>query len=128
MFVTTKEMLLRAQEGHYAVGAFNVENLEFVMAVVRAAQSKRSPVIMQTTPGTVRYASLDYFVAMVRCAAESTDVPVALHLDHGDGFDRCVQAIRDRWVARPLRGQHCPHRVGHQGGPAHRPPRRGRAR
>ena len=49
MFVTTKEMLLRAQEGHYAVGAFNVENLEFVMAVVRAAQSKRSPVIMQTT-------------------------------------------------------------------------------
>ena len=108
MFVTTKEMLLRAQEGHYAVGAFNVENLEFVMAVVRAAQSKRSPVIMQTTSGTVRYASLDYFVAMVRCAAESADVPVALHLDHGNGFDRCVQAIRAGYSSVMIDGSHVP--------------------
>ena len=62
MFVTTKQMLLDAQAGHYAVGAFNVENLEFVMAVVRAAEERRSPVILQTTPGTIKYASLDYFL------------------------------------------------------------------
>ena len=61
MLTTTKEMLLKAQDGHYAVGAFNVENLEFVMAVIAAAEERHSPVIMQTTPGTVKYASLDYF-------------------------------------------------------------------
>ena len=90
MLVTTKQMLLDAQEGHYAVGAFNVENLEFVMAVIRAAEERRSPVIMQTTPGTIKYASLDYFAAMVKCAADAATVPVALHLDHGDGFNRCM--------------------------------------
>ena len=93
MLVTTKEMLLRAQEGHYAIGAFNVENLEFVMAVIAAAESKHSPVILQTTPGTIKYASLDYFASMCRAAAENARVPVAIHLDHGDSFERCVQAM-----------------------------------
>lgn len=108
MFVDTKQMLLDAQSGHYAVGAFNVENLEFVMAVVAAAQEKHSPVIMQTTPGSVKYASLDYFVAMVRTAAEEASVPVALHLDHGDGFDRCVQAIRAGYTSVMIDGSHVP--------------------
>lgn len=106
MFVTTKDMLERAQEGHYAVGAFNVENLEFVMAVVRAAEERRSPVILQTTPGTVRYASLDYLVAMARVAAEEASVPVALHLDHGDGFNRCVQAMRAGYTSVMIDGSH----------------------
>ncbi|MCH3956391.1 MAG: class II fructose-bisphosphate aldolase, partial [Olsenella sp.] len=108
MFVTTKDMLERAQEGHYAVGAFNVENLEFVMAVIRAAEERRSPVIMQTTPGTVKYASLDYFAAMARVAAENASVPVALHLDHGDGFDRCVQAMRAGYTSVMIDGSHVP--------------------
>lgn len=108
MFVDTKQMLLDAQSGHYAVGAFNVENLEFVMAVVAAAQEKHSPVIMQTTPGSVKYASLDYFVAMVRTAAEAASVPIALHLDHGDGFDRCVQAIRAGYTSVMIDGSHVP--------------------
>lgn len=108
MFVDTKQMLLDAQSGHYAVGAFNVENLEFVMAVVAAAQEKHSPVIMQTTPGSVKYASLDYFVAMVHTAAEAASVPVALHLDHGDGFDRCAQAIRAGYTSVMIDGSHVP--------------------
>lgn len=108
MFVDTKQMLLDAQSGHYAVGAFNVENLEFVMAVVAAAEEKHSPVIMQTTPGSVKYASLDYFVAMVRTAAEAASVPVALHLDHGDGFDRCTQAIRAGYTSVMIDGSHVP--------------------
>ena len=108
MFVTTKQMLLDAQAGHYAVGAFNVENLEFVMAVVRAAEERRSPVILQTTPGTIKYASLDYFAAMVRCAAEEATVPVALHLDHGDGFDRCIQAARAGYTSVMIDGSHVP--------------------
>lgn len=108
MFVDTKQMLLDAQAGHYAVGAFNVENLEFVMAVVAAAEEKHSPVIMQTTPGSVKYASLDYFAAMVRVAAEAASVPVALHLDHGDGYNRCAQAIRAGYTSVMIDGSHVP--------------------
>ena len=108
MLVTTKEMLLDAQAGHYAVGAFNVENLEFVMAVIKAAEDKKSPVIMQTTPGTVKYANLDYFAAMCKVAADAASVPVAIHLDHGDGFDRCVQAMHAGYTSVMIDGSHVP--------------------
>lgn len=108
MFVTTKEMLLDAQAGHYAIGAFNIENLEFVMAVIRAAEERRSPVILQTTPGTIKYASLDYLSAMCRVAAEAASVPVALHLDHGDSFDRSVQAMRAGYTSVMIDGSHVP--------------------
>ena len=108
MLVTTKDMLLKAQEGHYAVGAFNVENLEFVMAVIAAAEERHSPVIMQTTPGTVKYASLDYFAAMCKVAAEAASVPVAIHLDHGDGFDRCIQAMHAGYTSVMIDGSHVP--------------------
>lgn len=106
MLVTTKEMLLDAQAGHYAVGAFNVESLEFVMAVIKAAEDKKSPVIMQTTPGTVKYANLDYFAAMCKVAADAASVPVAIHLDHGDGFDRCVQAMHAGYTSVMIDGSH----------------------
>ena len=108
MLVTTKEMMLEAQRGHYAIGAFNVENLEFVMAVLAAAEERKSPVIMQTTPGTVKYASLEYFHALVAAAAAQTDVPVALHLDHGDGYDRCMQALRVGYTSVMIDGSHVP--------------------
>ncbi|MDU5129777.1 class II fructose-bisphosphate aldolase [Atopobium minutum] len=106
MLVSTKEMLRDAQARHYAVGAFNVENLEFVMAVIRAAEAKKSPVIMQTTPGTLKYAGLEYFVSMVRTAAQKASVPVALHLDHGDSFDRCMQAMRAGYTSVMIDGSH----------------------
>ena len=106
MLVTTKEMLLDAQKNHYAVGAFNIENLEFVMAVLAAAEETKSPVIMQTTPGTVKTAGLDYFYGMVKAAAERASVPVALHLDHGDGFDRCMQALRVGYTSVMIDGSH----------------------
>lgn len=106
MLVTTKEMLLDAQKNHYGVGAFNVENLEFVMAVLAAAEETKSPVIMQTTPGTVKSAGLDYFYGMVAAAAARTEVPVALHLDHGDGYDRCMQALRTGYTSVMIDGSH----------------------
>ncbi|MBY4797457.1 class II fructose-bisphosphate aldolase [Collinsella sp. AGMB00827] len=109
MLVTTKEMLLDAQKNHYGVGAFNVENLEFVMAILAAAEELRSPVIMQTTPGTVKSAGLDYFYGMVSAAAARTDVPVALHLDHGDGFDRCMQAMKVGYTSVMIDGSHVPY-------------------
>ena len=106
MLVTTKEMLLDAKKNHYGVGAFNVENLEFVMAVLKAAEETKSPVIMQTTPGTIKTAGLDYFYGMVKAAAERTEVPVALHLDHGDGYNRCMQALRCGYTSVMIDGSH----------------------
>lgn len=108
MLVTTKEMLLDAQRNHYAVGAFNVENLEFVMAVLAAAEETKSPVIMQTTSGTIKMTGLDYFYGMVKAAAERTSVPVALHLDHGDGYDRCMKALRTGYTSVMIDGSHVP--------------------
>lgn len=104
--VTTKEMLKAAQEGHYAVGAFNVENMEMAMAVVEAADELNAPVIVQTTPSTVRYAGLDYYLANVSAAARMTHVPVAMHLDHGSDFQMAVQALRTGYTSIMIDGSH----------------------
>ncbi|MGN0417653.1 tagatose-bisphosphate aldolase subunit GatY [Anaerostipes faecalis] len=104
--VTTKQMLLDAQEGNYAVGAFNVENMEMVMAVMEAAEELQSPVIMQTTPSTVKYAGLDFFLANVKAAAERCSVPVAMHLDHGSSFELAMQAYRTGYTSIMIDGSH----------------------
>lgn len=104
--VTTKQLLSDAQKGGYAIGAFNVENMEMVQAVLAAAEELRSPVIMQTTPSTVKYAGLDYFYANVRAAAERTDVPVVMHLDHGSSFELAMQALRTGYTSIMIDGSH----------------------
>lgn len=104
--VTTKEMMLDAQKNGYAIGAFNVESMEFVMAVIQAAEECNSPVILQTTPGTVKFAGLDMYYAMVAAAAKNATVPVAMHLDHGDGFDRCMKALRCGYTSVMIDGSH----------------------
>ena len=101
MLVTSKELLLKAQEGGYAVGAFNVENMEMVQAVLAAAEELNSPVIMQTTPSTVKYAGLDYYLANVEAAAKRTKVPVVMHLDHGNSFELAMQAYRTGYTCHP---------------------------
>ena len=106
MLVTTKEMLLKAQEGNYAVGAFNVENMEMVMAVIKAAEELNAPVIMQTTPSTVKYAGLDYYLANVATAAKNAKVPVAMHLDHGSSFSLAMQALRQGYTSIMIDGSH----------------------
>lgn len=104
--VTTKKMLLDAQKGQYAVGAFNVENMEMVMAVIEAAEELHSPVIMQTTPSTVKYAGLDYYLANVKAAAERAGIPVALHLDHGSSYGLAMQALRIGYTSIMIDGSH----------------------
>ncbi|MGL5312988.1 MAG: tagatose-bisphosphate aldolase subunit GatY [Peptostreptococcaceae bacterium] len=104
--VTTTEMLKKAQEGNYAVGAFNVENMEMVMAVIAAAEELQAPVILQTTPSTVKYAGLDYYFANVKVAAEKASVPVAMHLDHGSSFDLAMQALRSGYTSIMIDGSH----------------------
>jgi tagatose 1,6-diphosphate aldolase GatY/KbaY len=99
-------MLLKAQEGNYAVGAFNVENMEMVMAVIAAAEELNAPVIMQTTPSTVKYAGLDYYLANVATAAKNAKVPVAMHLDHGSSFSLAMQALRQGYTSIMIDGSH----------------------
>lgn len=102
--VTTKQLLLDAQAGGYAVGAFNVENMEMVQAVVAAAEELKSPVIMQTTPSTVKYAGLEYFYANVKAAAEKASVPMVMHLDHGSNFELAMQALRAGYTSIMIDG------------------------
>ncbi|WP_432647896.1 class II fructose-1,6-bisphosphate aldolase [Mitsuokella sp.] len=104
MLVTSKELLQEAQKGHYAVGAFNVENMEMVMAVLAAAEAQNSPVIMQTTPGTIKYAGCDYYYANVAAAAKRSKVPVVMHLDHGDSFARAMDAFRNGYTSIMIDG------------------------
>ncbi|MDD3362951.1 MAG: tagatose-bisphosphate aldolase subunit GatY [Hespellia sp.] len=104
--VTTKQLLLDAQAGQYAVGAFNVENMEMIQAVVAAAEELRSPVIMQTTPSTVQYADLAYFYANAKVAAERATVPVVMHLDHGSSFELAMKALRTGYTSIMIDGSH----------------------
>jgi fructose-bisphosphate aldolase class II len=93
--LTNKEVLEAARAGGYAVGAFNINNMEILQAVVEAAKEEKSPVIIAATPGAIKYAGLDYIVAMVETASELTPVPMTLHLDHGTDVDivaRCIEA------------------------------------
>ena len=106
--VTSKELMKQAQEGHYAIGAFNVENMEMVQAVIAAAEELQSPVIMQTTPSTLKYADCDYFYANVSTAAKKASVPVVMHLDHGNSFDLALKAYRAGYTSIMIDGSHSP--------------------
>ena len=86
-YVTTREMFRDAYAQHYAIGAFNVENMEMAQAVIWAAEQMRAPVMIQTTPGTLKYADAMIFAGMISRMAEKAAVPVALHLDHGSSFE-----------------------------------------
>ena len=93
--VSSREMLLKAQKEGYALGAFNVENMEMVQAVIEAAEEMRSPVMIQTTSGTLKYATPAMYASMVRAMAEKATVPVCMHLDHGDSVEtakKCMEA------------------------------------
>ena len=85
--VTTKEMFKKAYEGHYAIGAFNVNNMEIVQGITEAAGELNSPIILQVSAGARKYAQHEYLVHLVKAALELNDIPIALHLDHGADFE-----------------------------------------
>ena len=99
MLVTGKQILDHANEHGYAVGAFNVNNMEQVQAIIQAAEETKSPVIMQASQGALKYAGVEYISAMVKVAAENSEVPVALHLDHGTDFKQIIQCIRNGFTS-----------------------------
>ena len=102
--VTSKKMLEDAQCGGYAVGAFNAENMEMVMAIIDAACELNAPVIIQTTPSTVKYAGLDVYLANVRAVAARASGPVAMHLDHGNSFKLAMSALHAGYTSVMIDG------------------------
>ena len=104
--VTSEKMLLDAQKGGYAVGAFNVENMEMVKAVLAAAEELKAPVMLQTTPSTIKYGTVETYAAIVKAEAEKVSVPVCLHLDHGSSFELAVQAMKAGYTSVMIDGSH----------------------
>ena len=91
--VTTTEMFKKAMEENYAIGAFNINNMEFIQAITDAAEEAKSPVILQVSSSAIKYARMGYLKKMVEAAVESTTIPIALHLDHGPDFETCKMCI-----------------------------------
>ena len=91
--VTTKEMFEKSMKEHYAIGAFNINNMEFIQAITDAANEAKSPVILQVSSSAIKYARIPYLLKMVEAAVETTDIPIALHLDHGPDFETCKMCI-----------------------------------
>ena len=106
--VTVKEMMLSAQSGGYAVCAFNVENMEMAQAAIMAAEELHAPVILQTTPSTLKYGSTDLYFAIANALAKNTSIPVALHLDHGNSVGLCIKALRCGYTSVMIDGSHQP--------------------
>ena len=91
--VTTKEMFEKAYKGGYAIGAFNVNNMEIIQGITEAAKEEKSPVILQVSAGARKYAKHVYLLKLVEAAVADTDIPMALHLDHGESFEICKDCI-----------------------------------
>ena len=91
--VTTKEMFEKSMKEHFAIGAFNVNNMEIIQGIVDAAHEEQSPVILQASSGAIKYARINYLTKMVEAALQETNIPIALHLDHGADFDTCKMCI-----------------------------------
>ena len=97
--VTTKEMFEKAYNGGYAIGAFNVNNMDIIQGITEAAKECNAPVILQVSKGARAYANRTYLVKLVEAAEIETGLPIALHLDHGDSFETCKSCIDDGFTS-----------------------------
>ncbi len=102
--VTTKEMFKKSIEEKFAIGAFNINNMEFVQAIMDAAAEENSPVILQTSSSALKYARIPYLKKMIEAGLEEHDIPVALHLDHGPDFDTCKMCIDNGYTSVMIDG------------------------
>ncbi len=106
--VTTTDMFKKAYEGGYAIGAFNVNNMEIIQGIVKAASQLQAPLILQVSAGARRYASQTYLVKLVEAALIDSDLPMALHLDHGDSFELCKDCIDSGFTSVMIDASHLP--------------------
>ena len=102
--VDSKKMLSDAKKGRYAVGAFNAENMEMIKAIIAAAEELKAPVMIQTTPSTIRYGSSATYAAIVKAEAERAEVPVCLHLDHGSNYELVAECISNGYTSVMIDG------------------------
>ena len=102
--VDSKKMLLAARDGGYAVGAFNAENMEMVKAIIAAAEELKAPVMIQTTPSTIKYGNSATYAGIVKAEAEKASVPVCLHLDHGSSYELAVECIENGYTSVMIDG------------------------
>ena len=107
--VTTTEMFRKAYEGGYAIGAFNVNNMEIVQGITEAAKEANSPIILQVSAGARKYAKHGYLMKLVEAAVEDTGLPIALHLDHGEDFDICKACIDGGFTSVMIDGSSKPY-------------------
>ena len=91
--VTSTEMFKKAYEGGYAIGAFNVNNMEIIQGITEAAKEERAPLILQVSAGARKYAKHVYLMKLIEAAIEDTDLPIVVHLDHGEDFETCKACI-----------------------------------
>jgi len=106
MLVTNKDLMVPARRKAYGVGAFNVNNLESVLAVSEAAGEEKSPAIVAATPSAIKYGGLPYLAKIVKTAAESSPAPMSLHLDHGEDFDTVSKCISAGFTSVMIDGSH----------------------
>lgn len=106
--VTTKEMFKKAYEGGYAIGAFNVNNMEIVQGITEAAKEENAPLILQVSSGARKYANHTYLMKLVEAALIETNLPICLHLDHGDTFELCKSCIDGGFTSVMIDGSHLP--------------------
>ena len=104
--VTTKEMFKKAYEGGYAIGAFNVNNMEIIQGITEAAKEENAPLILQVSAGARKYANHTYLIKLVEAAIIETDLPICLHLDHGDSFELCKSCIDGGFTSVMIDGSH----------------------
>ena len=102
--VTTKEMFEKSMEEGFAIGAFNINNMEIIQGIIDAAQKQNSPVILQASSGAIKYARINYLMKMVEAAVEETNIPIAIHLDHGPDFETCKMCIDNGFTSVMIDG------------------------
>ncbi len=102
--VTTKEMFEKSMKEGFAIGAFNINNMEIIQGIVDAAQKQNSPVILQASSGAIKYARIKYLMKMVEAAVEETNIPIAIHLDHGPDFETCKMCIDNGFTSVMIDG------------------------
>ena len=105
-FVTSTEMFKKAYEGGYAIGAFNVNNMEIIQGITEAAKEQNAPLILQVSSGARKYANHTYLLKLVEAAIIKTDLPICLHLDHGDTFELCKSCIDGGFTSVMIDGSH----------------------
>jgi fructose-bisphosphate aldolase class II len=108
MLATLKQVLAKANKGRYGVGAFNINNLEIVQSIVNAAAKLKSPVILQTSEGAIKYAGMKYLKVIVEEAAEENKIPIVFHVDHGRDLEIIKEAIKNGYTSVMIDGSHLP--------------------